>query len=395
MTDPIAATPADSRRKRIGLCLSGGGFRAALFHLGALRRLDELGLLAEVDTASSVSGGSILSAFLAQRMSDLARAELGFDDFEAEVAAPFRRFTERDLRTLPILLHLPWNWLWPDLRVRHLARSYRRHLTRLTLGELPARPAFVYCATDMAFGVGWTFRRAESGDYQIGYTSETGTWPLARAVAASSSFPPVFGPGRVGLAADKYRRGEASAATRQRMATRIRLTDGGVYDNMGLEPVWRSHEYVLVSDCGAPFRHDPSETVLRRLLRYTGIVTSQTVALRQRLFFAGLKSGGCRGTYWSLGTMAAPPLGYPLDLVEEVLERVRTDLDHFSDREARVLENHGYAVAAERLAAFVPELGGVAAPALPHPDLADEAAARAALRESHKRLSWRRLLRWT
>src|SRR3954452_20292285 len=56
------------RRRADALCLSGGGFRAALFHLGALRRLDELGVLARVDTVSSVSGGSILAAHLADRL---------------------------------------------------------------------------------------------------------------------------------------------------------------------------------------------------------------------------------------------------------------------------------------------------------------------------------------
>ena len=43
------------------MCLSGGGFRATLFHLGALRRLNEIGMLQFIDTFSSVSGGSIIN----------------------------------------------------------------------------------------------------------------------------------------------------------------------------------------------------------------------------------------------------------------------------------------------------------------------------------------------
>src|SRR5262245_31835308 len=58
---------AHRRTRGIALCLSGGGFRAALFHLGAIRRLDELGVLSRLETISSVSGGSILAAFLADR----------------------------------------------------------------------------------------------------------------------------------------------------------------------------------------------------------------------------------------------------------------------------------------------------------------------------------------
>src|SRR6478752_2743861 len=49
------------------LCLSGGGYRAALFHLGALLRLHATGRLHGVDVVSSVSGGSIASAWLAAR----------------------------------------------------------------------------------------------------------------------------------------------------------------------------------------------------------------------------------------------------------------------------------------------------------------------------------------
>src|SRR5438552_1583288 len=52
-------------RSGTALCLSGGGFRAALFHLGALRRLNELGILSRIDTITSVSGGSIIAAHLA------------------------------------------------------------------------------------------------------------------------------------------------------------------------------------------------------------------------------------------------------------------------------------------------------------------------------------------
>src|SRR5688572_3584816 len=58
------------KRQGVALCLSGGGYRAALFHLGAVRRLNELGALGKVNTITSVSGGSILSAHLATTIGD-------------------------------------------------------------------------------------------------------------------------------------------------------------------------------------------------------------------------------------------------------------------------------------------------------------------------------------
>jgi NTE family protein len=56
--------PTKPPRPGIALCLSGGGYRAMLFHVGALLRLNELGLLLSLDRVSSVSGGSITAALL-------------------------------------------------------------------------------------------------------------------------------------------------------------------------------------------------------------------------------------------------------------------------------------------------------------------------------------------
>ena len=52
--------------KRIGLALSGGGYRAAAYHIGTLRALHKLGILDKLDVISSVSGGSITSAYYVQ-----------------------------------------------------------------------------------------------------------------------------------------------------------------------------------------------------------------------------------------------------------------------------------------------------------------------------------------
>ena len=49
---------------RIGLALSGGGFRATLYHLGLIRFLRDSDLLARVSHITSVSGGSVLAAHL-------------------------------------------------------------------------------------------------------------------------------------------------------------------------------------------------------------------------------------------------------------------------------------------------------------------------------------------
>ena len=405
-----AAAVAEARREPgIALCLSGGGFRAALFHLGALRRLAELGILRRVSAISSVSGGSIFSAFLATRLARTGRSLAeGIADWQREIADPFRAFCGRDLRTLPVLLNLPWNWLWPTPLLRQLERRYRGRLTPLALRELPPAPRFTLCATDLTFGVNWEFDRDGAGDYQAGRLGLAAEWPLARAVAASASFPPLFGPMSIRERPEDYRGGDYPAGPGRKLRRRIELTDGGVYDNMGLEPVWKHWTQVLISDCGAPFDFRIDTTPLRRLLRYTAVVTNQTRALRLRLFFGDTNAGRYRGAYWSL-TSGVKPIGaaaaaaaadagyagYSQALADDVLSKIRTDLDSFSEAEMSVLENHGYFAAERSIRKHAPDLVGAdAAPArAPYPAWTDEATVRRELRDSARRFSLRRILR--
>src|SRR3954453_19662115 len=150
-----ALVPFEPRRQRQGvaLCLSGGGFRAALFHLGALRRLNELGILSQVDVISSVSGGSIFAAHLAERVPNWPEPGETIATWDESVAVPFRTFVQRNRRTGPVLRRLmPGNWRRPGTAIEALARVFRRELTRLTLSELPERPRYIFSATDMTFG---------------------------------------------------------------------------------------------------------------------------------------------------------------------------------------------------------------------------------------------------
>src|SRR5690242_8094192 len=80
-------------RDGVALCLSGGGYRAMIFHLGALWRLNQAGLLPKLDRISSVSGGSITSAVLGMNWSNLA--------FEGNGVSPkFEELLVKPVRTL-------------------------------------------------------------------------------------------------------------------------------------------------------------------------------------------------------------------------------------------------------------------------------------------------------
>lgn len=372
------------------LCLSGGGYRAAIFHLGAMLRLHERGALQDVSLFSAVSGGSIVLAWLARcYLSGRDHADEEFGewcgrcDFRTEVVEPFREVAARDLRSLPVFATLPWNWLWPTARVRLLERGYRRFLGETTLSDLPAAPAFVFCATDLSFGCNWEFSRQRVGDYQAGYLREPGAIALATAVAASSSFPPLFGPVRGSWRAGDFSGGKQSGSE---LLDRIELSDGGVYDNMATEPAIKRCSRILVSDAGAPFAFEAGKHYLRRLLRYASVVGNQAAALRRRLFHSGRAAGDFEGAYWHLGEERdAGADGYSLGLCREVLARVRTDLDRFTPAEFEVLVNHGYFSCEAGL--LSDGLVASAAPATqwPYPEWSGEEKVRWALRHSHRR----------
>ena len=138
------------------------------------------------------------------------------------------------------------------------------------------------------------------------------------------------------------------------------------------------------------------------MMRYTSVVTGQTRALRLRTFFDDTNAGKYGGAYWSLGRGVRPRkagepaegyAGYSEALAEEVLGKVRTDLDRFSAAEMDVLENHGYWSTERAVRRYAPGLVGAGVPAAvgPYPEWEDEGRVREALRESHKRFSWRRV----
>jgi len=86
----------DSHRGKVGLALSGGGFRASLFHLGVLARLAECDALRGVEVLSTVSGGSIVGAHyylaLRQRLQTITDGKLGYEEYLAIVRDVMHQF---------------------------------------------------------------------------------------------------------------------------------------------------------------------------------------------------------------------------------------------------------------------------------------------------------------
>lgn len=413
---------------KIALCLSGGGFRATLFHLGALRRLNELGLLAGLDVVTSVSGGSVLNGYLAAGWDRLRlRPDNVFDNLADVVEKPVLAFCGTDLRT-PLLIGQRLNPInvgvlvrdWFSVRANFLAAAYRRGLPQ-RLADLAApgtvppggapTPRFVFVATNVATGVSWQFHAgpaARMGDFHAGYwpVADTG---LADAVAASSAFPPGFSGLRLKVPArpagddgrtdpwGKHRDPSALRLGQKHVGTRgqVVLTDGGVYDNLGLEPVWERGHWLLLSDAGRAFQSDPdaSQWLVGRLARAADIAMEQAGALRKRWVWDRkkwadevAKSDPLRAwsaAMWLLSDAPTHAHAPPVE-VRRRLNTVRTDLNVFEPGEAGCLMNAGYVNAD---AAVVGQWGGAvpnraAAFAWPAPAVAAPAAAEAALKDS-------------
>ncbi len=245
--------PVDGRPPhRIGLALSGGGFRAVAFHLGVLRGLHDRGVLEHVDVVSSVSGGSIIAAMWAY-------SDDSFEEFDARVVSllkggltgkllgvALRRGPQAAASSVVAAAGSAWNLAAGIARrVTGTARRpaeppFRRAVTRTraledvfaarlfgqaTVDE-PLRPlATVINAAELRSGNAFRYGSAEGGSSRFGRL--TGPAPtVARAVTASAAYPVAFPAMDDVLAFTGFDGTERTE--------RVLLTDGGVYDNLGV-----------------------------------------------------------------------------------------------------------------------------------------------------------------
>lgn len=305
LPDPAPFTTADPDMpdEGIGICLSGGGYRAMLFHLGALRRLLEEGILQRASRISSVSGGSITAAVLGLAWKrirpDLATSRVVPDSFVEHVEAPLRRLASTTVDLVPSLL----NAAMIGNAASRIARRYNATLFHgATLQDLPDDgapmtdpahgPRFMINATNLESGVLWRFSRKYMADWTVGLVPRPNV-PLASAVAASSAFPLFLSPLTLSLQEftfeDEPGKPLPINASRREQAV---LTDGGVYDNLGLETVWKNHRTVFVSDAGGGaefWDRRARRNWLRQISRVFWVQRQQVGGLRRRQLMASYR----------------------------------------------------------------------------------------------------------
>jgi NTE family protein len=364
---------------RIGLCLSGGGFRAALYGLGVGRYLAEAGLLRQVEAVSAVSGGAVAAAVLADRWPALARADFSLAAYIREVEKPFHRaVTETNMRNEAI-----GRWAKRRLSLRGRSRGsamgdvlveHLLHARRVT--DLDPLLQIILTSTDCATGRAFRVSRDFIGSWDFGYQPVPEELGLGVPVAASTAVPMLFPPVHLDTAGLGLRNPPPV----------LSLVDGGVYDNLGLEwfqgwgsgrpPAAREVDFVIVVDASGPFeRSDERLGTARAVLRSHDIQYVQTRTTRIRWFVEELKAGTRQGVYLvskydpsgfklADGTPIDPRLydgALPAGFAR-ALSSLRTDLDRFRADEAALLSYHGYWSAHARLGGFHPTLALNGAP---------------------------------
>src|SRR4051794_11625209 len=209
-----AAAGATVRRRRsamnnIGLALSGGGFRASLYHLGLVRFLRDAGILPRVTHITSVSGGSVLAAHLVLNWDRYNGSPNEFDAAAAEVLS-FVRLDVRNriVRRFPLAFPLRWPRRLLGRSNRKLSRTglleyhYEKYLYGDTsLFQLPERPQLHLLATNLSEGCLCSFnrngmlmvRRQPGNTFRVDRI-HVGLATVAMAVTASSAFPGFFPP---------------------------------------------------------------------------------------------------------------------------------------------------------------------------------------------------------
>ena len=344
---------------KVGLALSGGGYRAMLYSLGSLWRLNELGWLRNIDMITSVSGGSILNGVLATRWSSLEWEPHGngwrATNFPTLVANPVRALAAQTIDVFAGIEGLLSIFSTISDKVTDSYDKYLFNGAKLQSAipefDKGKTPRFLFYSTSLQTGSSVRIERKRLADYKLGEVPNPDL-SVARIVAASSAFPPILSPVKLQLDPNSWKRLDgAYLYDRRDLRERLFLTDGGVYDNMGLEAIWDRCETVLVSDAGAPLdvQLEPHADWTRQAMRVLDIVTEQTRALRKRTLIGDFKANVRKGAYWGITTKIDDYQIVPAFVTDNArtrgLQEIRTRLEHFTEEEQGNLINWGYALA--------------------------------------------------
>lgn len=373
-----------------GIAFSGGGYRATLFALGSLWRLNDEGMLPTFDTITSVSGGSIATGLLALNWDKLTfsnRQTSGklavATNFDEWVAQPLIAFCNHSIDISSTLKGLvtPNKTVGDYLREKYDELLYS-HRSLRDIDQSSSAPQFVFYGTNYDTGASVRICKEYFRDYRIGIAYDHDL-SLAQAVSISSCFPPFFAP--IELAGEHWRWESlgpmSDLCDRPELKKKLVLCDGGLYDNLGIEMLWKigdrkEYSHVYVVDSGAPFKapYQYSDNLLGKALklikwrnnwvsqyaRMTDIMINQQRALRKRWLINNYIENAYQGKYWGIDTEIEK-----YDVIDILatttpanrsLESLPTQLRPFDKHTVESLINWSYALADAALRAENPDI---------------------------------------
>lgn len=308
----------DNKGNKIGLALSGGGYRAAAYHVGTLRALRYLGLLDKIDVVSSVSGGSIIAAYYLLHKDNF---RLFLKDFNRKMHIGVLHLAYGNVILFisifiaigcligwgwPLLLVIPVFWFF-NFKLMPLSFWIRKQYDCLffhgkTLSDLPDTPRAIINTTDVALASSFKFSKNRAWgfayrDYKTGTDSFTGVnFPISLAVMASSCVPFAFNPIRL---PEKFRKNKVSKLPL--------LVDGGLYDNQGVHEISEQGsehyftKYAIVSNAGNTELDDEKIwNIVKLLIRTSDILMKRIEKLQSRKIMFSSRNVERRYAYLSL-----------------------------------------------------------------------------------------------
>ncbi len=372
-TIPLTSDPLQQEKLEdtLAVCLSGGGYRAMLFHLGTLWYLSDAGYLPKLDRVSSVSGGSITAGVLATRWNKLTFDAAGKATNFNIVVDAVRKLAGTTIDAGSVIGGI----LTPFVSISdRIIKSYRKVVfDSATLQDFPDRPVFVINATNVQTGSLFRFSKSIIGDWRIGTIPNPKTG-VAEAVAASSAFPPILSPARLDFQHSEWTDLNTGECGRPPFTTRVVLSDGGVYDNMGIENPWKRCKRVLVSDGGGRYQPDenPHADWARHALRINATIDNPVRSLRKRQVVKAFidPKDDHSGAYWSMWTKPAEyPAVTALNIPEANARQLAETPTRLAELPAATQEriiNFGYGMAERAIRSYY-DKAALAATAFPYP----------------------------
>lgn len=381
---------------KIGIALSGGGTRAIIFHLGMFKALAESEYWQGIHYLSSVSGGSLCVALI--MANNGYRWPTSKDYINSVLPKISLLLTSPKCRSLQIWMFLPFAFLTLVycivllFVIKWFAISCSFILYMLAIlglfcilamipkacwlscllkrvwkidcdiAKLPRTPQWAINCTCWETGKNWRFEQRRMGDYKANYVKDP-SFPLSHAAAASAAFPWAIGAFRFNTTKYTEWRDHNKKQCKP-IYKKLSLWDGGLYDNLGLESLFKLDskvgpqryikqdcEFLIVSDASAKlspeerkyFLSVPIPMLLRS--RIAEITTDQVRSLRARQMFNYFKTN-LNGIYICIGD--------GIEYVSkcdnyEIITSIKTSLMNFTGNDFDILFNHAYELTKQRI----------------------------------------------